>query len=86
MFSTQADDCIPIRPIFAIIFSFAAAVEKLQIGISCKGLNPYNFQPLVFSCEPVTALLQFNSNSLFTKICMIKMTKKHKSLPHNPDF
>ena len=39
MFSTQADNCIPIHPYFAIIFLFAAELEKRKIGFSGKGLS-----------------------------------------------
>ena len=39
MFSTQADNCIPIHPYFAIIFLLAAELEKPKIGLSDKGLR-----------------------------------------------
>ena len=38
MFSTQADNCIPIVHIFAIISLFGAKLEEPKIGLSVKGL------------------------------------------------
>ena len=39
MFSTQADNCSPIRLSFAIMSLFAAELDKLKIGISGERLN-----------------------------------------------
>ena len=42
MFSSQSDNCTPFVYIYDIIFSFAAELEELKIGIWGKGLRDHS--------------------------------------------
>ena len=56
MFSTQADNCIPICPYFAIISIFAAELKEPRIGIWGKGLMVGEMSPFLAQLGSVSFL------------------------------
>ena len=67
MFSTQADNCIPIHPYFAIIFLFAAELKKPKIGLSGKGLIVSDLSKTNFMfC--ITCTLKSSSTNVFNPL------------------